>query len=140
MAYTVATMSEQAAPIYQQSVPKLETLLKAEVAEREVRSINYQMKAARFTAYRDLLGCEITESQVDEALIRALRRYKFIEDTHNAVFVGGPGIGKPHLATAIAVQATQHHDPRVRFLSTLELVNQLEQENSTANKGVSLTL
>lgn len=41
-------MAEQAAPIYRQAVPVLETLLKAEVAEREVHSINYQMKAARF--------------------------------------------------------------------------------------------
>ena len=53
MADTVANMAEQAAPIYQQAVPILETLLKAEVAEREVRSINYQMKAARFPAYRE---------------------------------------------------------------------------------------
>ncbi len=44
------------------------------------------------------------------------------------LFVGGPGTGKTHLAKAIAVQAIQHHRLRVRFLSTIELVNQLEQE------------
>ncbi|MES9914192.1 MAG: IS21-like element helper ATPase IstB [Candidatus Sedimenticola sp. 4PFRAG1] len=135
MADTVATMSEQAAPIYQQAVPILETLLKAEVAEREVRSINYQMKAARFPAYRDLAGFEFTESQVDEALIRALHRCEFIEDAQNVVFVGGPGTGKTHLATAIAVQAIQHHHLRVRFLPTIELVNQLEQEKLNGKQG-----
>ncbi|MET0013168.1 MAG: IS21-like element helper ATPase IstB [Sedimenticola sp.] len=135
MADTVATMSEQAAPIYQQAVPILETLLKAEVAEREVRSINYQMKAARFPAYRDLSGFEFTESQVDEALIRALHRCEFIEDAQNVVFVGGPGTGKTHLATAIAVQAIQHHHLRVRFLPTIELVNQLEQEKLNGKQG-----
>ena len=135
MADTVATMSEQAAPIYQQAVPILETLLKAEVAEREVRSINYQMKAARFPAYRDLAGFEFTEGQVDEALIRALHRCEFIEDAQNVVFVGGPGTGKTHLATAIAVQAIQHHHLRVRFLSTIELVNQLEQEKLNGKQG-----
>jgi DNA replication protein DnaC len=135
MADTVATMSEQAAPIYQQAVPILETLLKAEVAEREVRSINYQMKAAKFPAYRDLAGFEFTESQVDEALIRALHRCEFIEDAQNVVFVGGPGTGKTHLATAIAVQAIQHHHLRVRFLSTIELVNQLEQEKLNGKQG-----
>lgn len=135
MADTVATMSEQAAPIYQQAVPILETLLKAEVAEREVRSINYQMKAAKFPAYRDLAGFEFNESQVDEALIRALHRCEFIEDAQNVVFVGGPGTGKIHLATAIAVQAIQHHRLRVRFLSTIELVNQLEQEKLNGKQG-----
>ncbi|MET0014359.1 MAG: IS21-like element helper ATPase IstB [Sedimenticola sp.] len=135
IADTVATMSDQAAPIYQQAVPILETLLKAEVSEREVRSINYQMNAARFPAYRDLPGFEFTESQVDEALIRALHRCEFIEDAQNVVFVGGPGTGKTHLATAIAVQAIQHHHLRVRFLSTIELVNQLEQEKLNGKQG-----
>jgi DNA replication protein DnaC len=135
MADTVATMAVQAAPIYQQAVPILETLLKAEVAEREVRSINYQMKAAKFPAYRDLAGFEFIESQVDEALVRALHRCEFIEDAQNVVFVGGPGTGKTHLATAIAAQAIQHHRLRVRFLSTIELVNQLEQEKQDGKQG-----
>ena len=105
MADTVANLATQASPAYQQAVPILETLLKAEVAEREVRSINYQMSAARFPAYRDLTGFEFAESQVDEVLVRALHRCEFIDDAQNVVFVGGPGTGKTHLATAIAVQA-----------------------------------
>ncbi|WP_186297707.1 hypothetical protein [Sedimenticola selenatireducens] len=40
MADTITNMAEQASPVYQQAVPILETLLKAEVAERDVRSIN----------------------------------------------------------------------------------------------------
>jgi DNA replication protein DnaC len=135
MADTLATMTEQASPLYQQAVPILQTLLKAEVAERDVRSINYQMKAARFPAYRDLAGFDFTESQVDEALVRALHRCEFIDDAQNVVLVGGPGTGKTHLAAAIGVQAIQHHRLRVRFLSTIELVNQLEQEKQAGKPG-----
>lgn len=135
MADTIATMAVQAAPIYQQAVPILETLLKAEVAEREVRSTNYQMKAAKFPVFRDLAGFEFNESQVDEALMRALHRCEFIDESQNVVFVGGPGTGKTHLATAIAVQAIQHHRLRVRFISTIELVNQLEQEKLAGKQG-----
>ena len=135
MADTIVHLDEQASPVYQQALPILDTLLKAEVAEREVRSINYQMSAARFPAYRDLAGFEFSDSQVDEVLVRALHRCEFIDDAQNVVFVGGPGTGKTHLATAIAVQAIQHHRLRVRFLSTIELVNQLEQEQQAGKPG-----
>lgn len=135
MADSIASLAEQASPTYQHALPILETLLKAEVAEREVRSINYQMTVAKFPAYRDLTGFDFTESQVDEALVRALHRCEFIEDAQNVVLVGGPGTGKTHLATAIAVQAIQHHRLRVRFLSTIELVNQLELEKQQGKPG-----
>jgi DNA replication protein DnaC len=135
MADTIANMQTQGSPVYQQAIPILEVLLKAEVAERDVRSINYQMKAAKFPAYRDLSGFDFSESQVDEVLVRSLHRCEFIEDDQNVVLVGGPGTGKTHLATAIAVQAIQHHRLRVRFLSTIELVNQLEQEKQAGKQG-----
>lgn len=135
MADTIANMTEQASPAYQQVVPILETLLKAEVTERDVRSINYQMKAAKFPAYRDLSGFEFNDSQADEALVRSLHRCEFMDDAQNVVLVGGPGTGKTHLATAIGVQAIQHHRLRVRFLSTIELVNQLEQEKQAGYQG-----
>ncbi len=64
-----------------------------------------------------------------------MHRCEFIDDAQNVVFVGGPGTGKTHLATAIAIQAIQHHRLRVRFLSTIELVNLLEQEKQQGKPG-----
>lgn len=135
MASTIADMATQSAPAYQQALPILETLLKAEVAERDVRSINYQMKVAKFPAYRDLAGFDFQQSAADEALIRSLHRCEFLEDAQNIVFIGGPGTGKTHLATAIAVQAIQHHRHRVRFLPAIDLVNTLEQEKQAGKQG-----
>jgi DNA replication protein DnaC len=37
--------------------------------------------------------------------------------------VGGPGTGKTHLATAIGVAGITKHGRRVRFYSTVDLVN-----------------
>ena len=58
-----------------------------------------------------------------------------MEEAQNIVFVGGPGTVKTHLATAIAVQAIQHHHKRILFLSTIELVNLLEQEKQIGKQG-----
>ena len=135
MADAITTLSTQSSPAYQQAVPVLEMLLKAESSERDVRSINYQMKVAKFPAYRDLTGFDFGQSTVDEALVKSLHRCQFLEDAQNVVLVGGPGTGKTHLATAIGVQAIQHHRQRVRFLSTIELVNALEQEKRLGQQG-----
>jgi len=51
MAQATTELIEQGAPVFNAAVPILSQLLKAEVAEREVRSIAYQIKAARFPAY-----------------------------------------------------------------------------------------
>lgn len=55
-------------------------MFKAEVAERDVRSINYQMKVAKFPAYRDLAGFDFGQSAADEALVRSLHHCEFLED------------------------------------------------------------
>jgi DNA replication protein DnaC len=135
MAQSIDELASQDSPAYSQAEPILRQLLKAEVAEREVRSIQYQMKVARFPAYRDLSGFDFNQSEVNQALIRALHRCEFMEEAQNVVLVGGPGTGKTHLATAIAVQAIQQHHKRVRFLSTIELVNLLEQEKQLGKQG-----
>jgi DNA replication protein DnaC len=128
MAQAVGELTEQGSPAFEAALPILSQLLKAETADREVRSTAYQLKAARFPNYRDLAGFDFASSEVNEALARQLHRCEFLEDAHNVVLVGGPGTGKTHLATAIGVQAIEHHRKRVRFFSTVELVNALEQE------------
>ncbi len=110
-------------------------LLAAETAEREVRSIAYQMTAARFPAHRDLPGFDFAQAKVDETLVRRLHGGEFIDAAHNVVFIGGPGTGKTHLATAIGVEAVRHLGKRVRFFSTVELVNALEQEKANGKPG-----
>ena len=113
----------------------LHQLLKAETAEREVRSIAYQMGAARFPAHRDLAGFTFDQAKVDEALVRELHMGKFLTAANNVVFIGGPGTGKTHLATSIGIEAIQRHGKRVRFFSTVEIVNALELEKSQGKAG-----
>lgn len=135
MAQAMEELARQGSPAYQQAEPVLHGLMKAEMAEREVRSVNYQMKVARFPVYRDLTGFDFSQSAVNEALVRTLHRGEFIDDMHNVVFIGGPGTGKTHLATALGVQAVMHLQRRVRCFSTTELVNALELEKAAGKPG-----
>ena len=135
MAQAISELAEQGAPAYEAAQPVLAQLLKAETAEREVRAVAYQLKQARFPAYRDLAGFQFEHSEVNEALVRQLHRGDFMEQAQNVVLVGGPGTGKTHLATSLGVQAVEHMHRRDRFFSTLDLLNQLEQEKLCNKSG-----
>jgi DNA replication protein DnaC len=135
MADAVSDLIEQGAPAFQACVPVLSQLLKAEMTEREVRSIAYHIKAARFPAYKDIAGFDFAASEVNEALVRQLHRGDFINSADNVVLIGGPGTGKSHMATALGVQVVEHRRKKVRFFSTVDLVNALEQEKGMNKAG-----
>jgi DNA replication protein DnaC len=135
MAQAAGELLEQGAPAFDSAVPILSQLPKAETAERGVRSVAYQIKAARFPAYKDLSGFDFASSEINGALVRQLHRCEFIDNADNVVLVGGPGTGKTHIATALGVQAVEHHRKKVRFFGTVALVNALEQEKAQGRSG-----
>ena len=113
----------------------IEHLLEAEQTDRAMRSISYQMKAARFPVHRDLAGFDFAQSKVERRLITQLSDFAFTDVAHNVVFIGGTGTGKTHLASALGVAGITQHGRRVRFFSTVELVNALEQEKAQGKSG-----
>ena len=113
----------------------IEHLLEAEHTDRTMRSVRYQLNAARFPIHRDLAGFDFAQSKVDAALIGKLATLTFTEKAENAVLIGGTGTGKTHLATALGVAGITRHSKRVRFYSTIELVNTLEAEKAAGKAG-----
>jgi len=113
----------------------VEHLLDAEHTHRVIRSISHQMHTAKFPVHRDLAGFDFEHSKVDHGLITDLADLSFTEAAHNVVFIGGTGTGKTHLATALGVSGITHHGKRVRFYSTVDLVNLLEQEKAAGKAG-----
>ena len=112
----------------------MDRLIEAEFADRKVRSLRYQLKAARFPVHRDLTGIDWAETPLARADIEALATGAFMETAQNLILVGGTGTGKTHLATALGVAAI-HQRKRVRFYNAVDLVNQLEQEKQHGRAG-----
>jgi DNA replication protein DnaC len=113
----------------------IEHLLQAEHTQRAFASVRHQMKAAKFPLHRDLAGFDFEASKVDQKLVKQLSTLDFTDTAQNVVLIGGPGTGKTHLATAIGVAGIAAKGKRVRFYSTVDLVNELEREKREGKAG-----
>lgn len=141
MANSWAELLAQDANACTQSGWLLEHLLQAEYMDRSMRSVRHQMNMAKFPLHRDLAGFDFNVSHVDQTLVRQLAKMDFTDTAQNVVLIGGPGIGKTHLVTAIAVAGITSTSKRVRFYSTIDLANLLEREKREGKAGrIALTL
>ncbi|MCE3265272.1 MAG: family ATPase [Pseudoduganella sp.] len=135
MALAWGELAVQGGATFEASSWLLEHLLHAEITDRAMRTVRHQMHAAKFPVHRDLAGFDFDASRVEQKLVRQLASLAFTETAQNVVLVGGPGTGKTHLATAIGVSGVSNHAKRVRFFSTVDLVNTLEREKREGKAG-----
>jgi DNA replication protein DnaC len=109
-------------------------LLAAEIAEKQARSIKYQMAVAKLPLAKDLDDFDFAAGAVNEPLVRDLARGGFVAEQRNIVLIGGTGTGKTHLAIAIA-RSCIRAKLRGRFFNTVDLVNRLEAETRAGRQG-----
>jgi len=102
-------------------------LLKAEIVEKQARSIKYQLTIARLPLAKDVDDFQFDGTPINRDLVRDLAGGGFLAQQRNVVFVGGTGTGKTHLAIAIA-RSCIRSGVRGRFFNTVDLVNRLESE------------
>ena len=109
-------------------------LLKAEIAAKNARSINYQMTIAKLPLAKELAGLSFEGTPINGALIEQLSTGAFLADQRNIVLVGGTGTGKTHLAIGITRNVVRS-GKKARFFNVVDLVNRLEGEVKLGRQG-----
>jgi DNA replication protein DnaC len=99
-------------------------LLRAEIADKQARSIRYQLGIAKLPLAKELTDFAFVDSPVNQALIDDLATGAFLSQQRNAVLIGGTGTGKTHLAIAIA-RTCIRQGAKARFFNVVDLVNRL---------------
>jgi DNA replication protein DnaC len=114
-------------------------LLQTELTDRQRRSVQYRITQAKFPQHKSLTTFKFEQSPVHQPSIELLLDGDYIKQKRNIIFVGGPGTGKTHLASAIGVDAATK-GARVRFYNVLDLVNQLELDKDQQKHKLALQL
>jgi DNA replication protein DnaC len=112
----------------------LKTLIDAETQERRVRSIQYQMRIAKFPHHKDFATFDYGAATVTKAQIDPFCSGQFTDDAHNIILVGGTGTGKTHISIALGTSLV-NQGKRVRFHNAVDLINALIAEQADGNTG-----
>ena len=103
----------------------LTELIKQESSLRQDRIIQRRIRMARFPVVKTLDQFNWSwPKKINQAQIQNLFHLQFIEDKSNVVFIGGVGLGKTHLASALGYQACLKGHT-VFFSSAIDAINNL---------------
>jgi DNA replication protein DnaC len=104
----------------------LEFLIQAEADEKTQRAIDRRIKAARIPVQKRLEDFNFAHPQkIDSDRVRYLFRMDFLRQNKNVILCGNVGLGKTHLASALALKACQEGFTAL-FSSAVQIVNELD--------------
>jgi len=119
----------------QQGVERvIHALLKAEIAAKQARSINYQLGVAKLPLAKELAELSLQGTPINGELIAQLATGAFLDDKRNVVLVGGTGTGKSHIAIGLARNIIKA-GRKARFYNAVDLANKLEIEAKLDRQG-----
>jgi len=117
----------------------LKRLMEEEVVNKTDRSIQSRISKAKFQQLKTLEMFDFTfQSEIDQKYINELSHLAFIEKAENIIFLGPPGVGKTHLATALGIKACQARK-RTLFIPATVLSENLLVALSTKTLASQLT-
>jgi len=118
-------LAKQAAQAHWGHVDYLAGLVEGEALDRQQRAIGRRIRQARFPVIKTLESFQWTwPGKINRLQVQNLFRLKFVEDKANVIILGGVGLGKTHLATALGYAAClKGHS--VLFATAVDVINTL---------------
>lgn len=117
-------------------------LAEQEISRREANMLQKRLKAAHFPLNKEMADFDFSAvPTLNKAQVLDLARGEYLQKRETIVFIGNPGLGKTHLAIALA-KAACYQAKRVRFWTTAGLVNELlqAQDDHRLNRLIASTL
>lgn len=125
------TVAQSAARNQWTHIHFLSELIMQESNLRKDRTIKRRIHMARFPVIKTLDQFNWSwPKKINRDQIQNLFRLKFVEDKSNVVFIGGVGLGKTHLASALGYQACLKGHT-VLFASAIDVINHLVSAQNT---------
>jgi DNA replication protein DnaC len=103
----------------------LSRLVEGETLRRKDRATQRRLQAARFPILKTLEQFNWTwPKKISRTQVQNLFRLSFLKEKANVIFLGGVGLGKTHLATALAYEACLAGHTTL-FTTAIDIVNTL---------------
>lgn len=113
----------------------LDRLLEEEVAAKEERRIRTTLKIAGLPYEKAIEEYDFTfHPDLDKRTVMGLFDLDFLTRHENVIFLGPPGVGKTHLAVALAIKAC-HFGMSIYFTTMPNLIDKLKKDADSARKG-----
>lgn len=124
--------AEESKPTY---MALLDQLLTEEVAVKEDRRIKTALKIAGLPFEKSIEEYDFGfHPDLDKRSVMSLFDLDFIQSKENVIFLGPPGVGKTHLAVALAIKAAQF-GVSMYFTTMTDLINKLKKDAAMEKIG-----
>jgi len=110
-------------------VDVLDHIFTEEAKAKRHRAYEHQVRMSGFPMKKTLGDFDFSfQPSIDKRQIEELSTMRFLENGENIVFLGPPGVGKTHLATALGLEAAAHRCSTY-YANCQQLVEGLKKAN-----------